>query len=1257
MRGNRAGRTRNGGTTTTTSRPTFKGDTEDMNGNVFQCYEEQADRRQYAKTIEALDAYVKKKLNYSADLAPLLERRCAPDHRPAWRPAPGAGETMKMIFAEEVKEYVKRTRALASNIATVFAVIWGQCSENMKARVKTSEYYADKATKNDCFWLLRQIKSITLQFDESKNAILSLLDAQQSFLSCKQLPGQSADDYADCLIGWAETIETHGGTVAADYTLIPETGDDGLPRDVQRRKALARERTLAMALIRSADRSRYGTLITDLRNQYASGRDEYPTDVVTAKGLLVTYKTPVNAPTNRNANTRTQQVASPEASAMTFAQRSSSVLVPGTNGLTHEDIQCWTCQQHGHYAGNCPSGETTPGTTLTQYAFMLAQSAAPAPEHEHVIDPDWILLDSQSTMSVFRNAKMLRNIRHSGRVLRALTNGGYQDSTMIGDFPNLGEVWFNKQSIANILSLAEVRKVCRVTMDTSDEPALHVHRLDGSVMKFVEHPSGLYVYKSNDTSDRVTGYTMVNTVAKQKKLFSRREVRAADQARDLYRKIGRPAETEFVELLKCNAIRNCPVTPSDAQRALIIYGPDVATIKGKTTHSHAAPRAPTFIAEHIPAAILEHHRDVTLCVDFFCPGTPIPPHHLSRYRISHCAPSPRPKQTYDFATFAGRDQTVPSAWSHRTRRTWRPRIWVHPRISTSHRPKRRTCRQSRRRSGAVHPYREGTPALLRTRPPFKRLPRLLVQHMVADTIRCLNQFPWPNGISATMSPASIVTGVGTPDYNCMRIEFGAYAQVFEDNSPSNTLRARSLGAIALTPTGNAQGDYFFLSLATGNRLSRHQWTELPMTDTAIARTEALALHEKQPLLQTSGLVVEWRPDQPIDDSEYDRDYVPPADTAAPHVFDADDYDDIDVDEINDLLADNPYAPLADAADQGAEDDNEESDDDYSSNDPNDGGAAYDFDESDDDDGNDNVPNDAHDDDVDNVPNDGAQQAAEDEGAKRDEDEGAQRDEHEEGAQPYATDEDEGAQPYETENADEDEGAQQHATEDAVLHDATERPYNLRQRLPANKNNTFKQAMDTPHDGKSYFPPTQLLQQEGHSFAQLMNQLAGSSNIREQVKRHGKTAETTLMKHVFGFIMNQMSAKAGIRKHGKAAEIALMNEFAQLEDLSAYESIDPNTLTRKQRKEALRAINLLKEKRDGSLRARTVADGRPQRSMYDKSQTASPTVSTDALMLSIMIDAKEARDVATADVVAAYLKAFMDDFVIMKFTGGIRRHLM
>ena len=44
------------------------------------------------------------------------------------------------------------------------------------------------------------------------------------------------------------------------------------------------------------------------------------------------------------------------------------------------------------------------------------------------------------------------------------------------------------------------------------------------------------------------------------------------------------------------------------------------------------------------------------------------------------------------------------------------------------------------------------------------------------------------------------------------------------------------------------------------------------------------------------------------------------------------------------------------------------------------------------------------------------------------------------------------------------------------------------------------------------------------------------------------------------------------------------------------------------------------------------------------------MATDALMLSIMIDAHERRDIATADIAGAYLKAKMDDFVIMKFTG-------
>jgi hypothetical protein len=100
----------------------------------------------------------------------------------------------------------------------------------------------------------------------------------------------------------------------------------------------------------------------------------------------------------------------------------------------------------------------------------------------------------------------------------------------------------------------------------------------------------------------------------------------------------------------------------------------------------------------------------------------------------------------------------------------------------------------------------------------------------------------------------------------------------------------------------------------------------------------------------------------------------------------------------------------------------------------------------------------------------------------------------------------------------------------------------------------------------------------------------------------------------------------------------------------YKPLDPSKLTQKQKRNSLRSINFIKEKRYGCLNGRTVADGCPQKLLYQKSDNTPPTVSSDTLLLSILIDAHEGQDVATADVFGAYLRAYMDDEFIVKFSG-------
>jgi hypothetical protein len=147
-------------------------------------------------------------------------------------------------------------------------------------------------------------------------------------------------------------------------------------------------------------------------------------------------------------------------------------------------ITCHQChkKQEGHYANECPgvdeddddnnkSNRQSGATMLLagiedrefsgDSSFQFFQQSEGTVFHDGNnggVPDHWILLDNQSTVDVFHNKKLLKNIRESDTTMEIHFNAGVTTTNLFGDLTGYGTVWYHPNSIANILSLSRVRE-------------------------------------------------------------------------------------------------------------------------------------------------------------------------------------------------------------------------------------------------------------------------------------------------------------------------------------------------------------------------------------------------------------------------------------------------------------------------------------------------------------------------------------------------------------------------------------------------------------------------------------------------------------------------------------------------------------------------------------------------------------------------------------------------------------------------------
>ena len=1187
---------------------------------------------QYTKTTEEIIRFSATKYKNGGDLERTLTDGVlltivmpAP---PTANPDGSMPEGEMMMWKMEAGMVLARRQLLETNLTSAYALIQGQCSDTVLEKVRAQADFVGVHRDRDPIKLLGLIRSVMYQYDSRKHRMVAIIELTNNMVS--QSRHMSDSEYLEKFRTKLSVIESAGGTInlhsgAVDDELMKATvtTTTASPAQLATACAAAKGRWEAVSFLLRSDQHRYGKLVQELANDFNKGRDCYPATLYEAYELML-----------HDDRGHDNRAPTPGHPGVSFSTVGNPGPVTGTKAQANPrpDITCIRCNRTGHFANKCAEVNALDGTVLTiegavaEAVVVPTVASAPVVGATHAtvhwddggdrcgfqflnggevqqlndgvlhgqhkaatgqpVPSSWILLDNQSTVDVFSNGALLRNIRKPGTSCRISCNAGMVVTELVGDldgYPN--PVWYHPGGIANILSLHRVGQTCRIQYDNEKPGAVfRITKPDGTVRDFRPSITGLHYC---DTREHQGISMPIVTVSDNKNKYTVRAYRQALLARRIQDTIGRPSTRDYVKIVEGGMLQNCPVSRQDIATAEDIFGPNLGSLKGKTVR-HRSKRADSLVAD-VPYDIIKAHKDVTVCFDimfvnkiaFLVTVSRSLRFGTTERLASRQADVVGKALTSVIALYKQRGFRVRECHGDGEFESLRADLadvgtQLNVTAEDEHVPEaERYIRTLKERARATY-----------NMVPFKKMPGIMIVELIHAANYWLNMFPANDGVSSTLSPRRIMTGQQC-DYTLHgQLQYGEYAQVHE--SHDNSMSSRTTGAIALRPTGNVQGGYYFLSLSTGKRLNRFAWTALPMPGEVIDRVHELA--RRNPA--GGDVVFGWRDGTEIDDEDGDEDD----------------------------LRDEDYYPSDD------EDDSDEDDDSAAGSDVDDPNAGVGSDhESVQGDDSDDSADGADDPPVDNN-NDGGDYPDNDDDP--DDDEGPDYPDDDEG--PVDAEDTDGAVPEGVADATKvlPEGVAD-ATEVVPegVADAMDKKYGVRRRSGL----------------RSRKPPrspskTKVPQSAAHH---ALNALIG----HELGSLHGLPVSEQVA-------LTQYSLKRGLATFGQVAVDAVVKELKQLHDRRTIHPKLAADLSIGEKRKALGYLMFIKEKRCGTIKARGCADGRKQRLYKTKAETSSPAVRTESLLLSCVIDAKERRKVITCDVPGAFMQVDIDEVVHVRLEGAL-----
>jgi len=273
--------------------PRFTGRCDDLDGYIYDVSSPRQAADTFTKTTREVAEYVGQTYKYGADAQLAIEKLAPPIIAEPDDPEENASGTINRIWEKDVNKYVKRKNMLSENLKTAYSLVYGQCTDALRAKLEAQPGHSAEAS--DVIALLKSIKTVMFSFQAQKYAPRALCEAKRRFYSMRQGKDSTCQQYLETYQNCIDVITFCGGKIGTDNGLV-----DNALRPLMRGNATAAQLAaannfsknayIAVGFILGADPARYGKLLEDLENDHTQKQDRFPKTLDEAYSLLVHWK-------------------------------------------------------------------------------------------------------------------------------------------------------------------------------------------------------------------------------------------------------------------------------------------------------------------------------------------------------------------------------------------------------------------------------------------------------------------------------------------------------------------------------------------------------------------------------------------------------------------------------------------------------------------------------------------------------------------------------------------------------------------------------------------------------------------------------------------------------------------------------------------------------------------------------------------------------------------------------------------------------